>query len=179
MQDIVNFERRIAAALDRIGRGLETLAAPAPAEPAPAEPAPAEPAPPSALFDEAEVARLHDALEEERFLNAQLTERLRAVKDRDGSAGQQLQAKVDRMTRQLDVQGLELQRMRKTVVQLRETLRVLREAATEGLTDPSHINRALLAEAEGLRATRLTELAMLDEILDELDPLIPETRADA
>lgn len=172
MQDIVELERRIAAALDRIGRGIEGLAPVMPPPPPPV-------AAPSA--DPAEIARLQEALAEERMVNAQLNERLRVLKDRPAAsaASGALAGRVERMTRQLDVQGLELQRMRKTVTQLRETLRSLREAATEGLGDPAQINRALLAEAEALRATRLTELSMLDEILDELDPLIPESREDA
>lgn len=165
MQDIVELERRIAAALDRIGRGIEGLA----------------PAAPAAMVDEGEVARLREALEEERFANAQLNEKLKTLKERavPGQTQAVMAAKVERMTKQLDVQGLELQRMRKTVVQLRETLRALREAVSEGMPDAAMINRALLAETEALRATRLTELSMLDEILDELDPLIPEATADA
>ena len=168
MQDVVELERRIAAALDRVARGVEGLGLRDPAEGAAAE-----------------IARLTEALEEERMVNAQLAERLRALKDRDAAAPPTppSSAKLDRMTRQHDVQGLELQRMRKTVIQLRETLRALREAAVAGLADPAQINRALLAEAEALRATRQTELALLDEILEELDPLIPplvsESREDA
>lgn len=171
MQEIVELERRIAAALDRIGRGIEGLT-------------PVQvvaPPPPAAAPDPDEVAQLREALEEERFVNAQLNEKLRAARDKAAAGPVQaaLSAKVERMTRQLDVQGLELQRMRKTVVQLRETLRALREAVTDGMPDAAMINRALLAETEALRATRLTELSMLDEILDELEPLIPEASEDA
>ncbi len=170
MQELVELERRIAAALDRIGRGIEGLGSAAP--------------PPSAIdpaTDPVAVAQLREALEEERFVNAQLTEKLRAAKEKAviGQTQALLAAKVERMTKQLDVQGLELQRMRKTVVQLRETLRALREAVSGGLPDAAMINRALLAETEALRATRLTELSLLDEILDELDPLIPETGENA
>ncbi|QYZ70769.1 hypothetical protein [Neotabrizicola shimadae] len=170
MQELVELERRIAAALDRIGRGIEGLAPEVPAAPA------AQP-----VADPAEVTQLREALEEERFINAQLTEKLRAAREKavTGQTQALLAAKVERMTKQLDVQGLELQRMRKTVVQLRETLRALREAVTDGMPDAAMINRALLAETEALRATRLTELSLLDEILDELEPLIPETGEDA
>lgn len=172
MQELVELERRIAAALDRIGRGIEGLGAGAAAASAVAPAPAAEPG---------ELEILRQALEEERFVNAQLAEKLRAAKEKavTGQTQALLAAKVERMTKQLDVQGLELQRMRKTVVQLRETLRALREAVSSGLPDAALINRALLAETEALRATRLTELSLLDEILDELDPLIPETSEDA
>jgi hypothetical protein len=84
---------------------------------------------------------------------------------------------VEKMTQQLDIQGLELQRMRKSTVQLREHLRVLHEAAADNLAEPHLINKAMLAELESLRATRHTETAEMDEILAELKPLIEEARA--
>ncbi|MEZ5756239.1 MAG: hypothetical protein R3D90_16290 [Paracoccaceae bacterium] len=83
------------------------------------------------------------------------------------------------MTAQLDVQGLEMHRMRKTVVQLRENLRGLRRAQAANLADPEQINRAMMAELEAVRVTRLSEVAEMDEILSELTPLIKEERADA
>jgi flagellar biosynthesis/type III secretory pathway protein FliH len=177
MQDTVELERRITAALDRIGQGIEALGPAA----APAADAPAAPAGPD----------LAQALDDERMANAQLTERLKAAREREAQAVAEAHAagraeaeaeargRIDRMTRQLDVQALEMQRMRKTVVQLRETLRALHEAAAAGLSDPSLVNRALLAEADALRAARQGELALMDEILEELAPLIPETREDA
>jgi len=151
MQDIAELEGRITAALERIGKGLDALPA-----------------------GGAQLA-LQGALDEERTVNAQLTERLRAVKDRDGSAIAALEATVEKMTRQLDVQGLELQRMRKTTIQLREHLRGLREAQADGLADPQQVNKAMLVELEALRAARHTELAEMDEILAELAPLVMAT----
>ncbi|MDT8855854.1 hypothetical protein RNZ50_12665 [Paracoccaceae bacterium Fryx2] len=163
MSDISELERRITAALERIGKGLDRMAA----EPAAAAEATATVAGPAGV-DEG----LQAALDEERTANAQLSARLRAVKEREAQAVARLEAQVARMTRQLDVQGLDLQRMRKTTVQLREQLRVLREAQTGGQADPQMINKAMLAELEALRATRLSETAELDEILAELAPLI-------
>jgi hypothetical protein len=83
-------------------------------------------------------------------------------------------ARHDRLTRALDAQGLELQRMKKTVIQLRESLAALRETQTEAVADPHLVNRAMLTELEALRATRLTEMAQMEEILAELHPLIGE-----
>lgn len=163
MSDLAELERRITAALARIGAGLDRSGSER-----------------AAVVDMSdEVAALKDALAEEQTVNAQLTERLRAVKDRDAQSVHSLEAKVESMTRQLDVQGLELQRMRKTTIQLREQLRTMREGQEKSLADPHMINKAMLAELEALRAARSSETAEMDEILAELTPLILEVRADA
>lgn len=168
MSDLAELERRLFAALDRIGKGLEAI----PAKAAAAAPLPQA----SAILAEdkdADIARLKAALRDQTALTAQLQDRLRAARDRDGATNPQLEQKLERMTRQLDVQGIELQRMRKTALTLREQLRVLREAQM-GAVEPQMINKALLAEIEAMRATRLTEMAEMDDILAELTPLIEE-----
>ncbi|WP_050523843.1 hypothetical protein [Pseudorhodobacter wandonensis] len=126
---------------------------------------------------EAEVARLKTELATEKSTVAQLNEHVKAIKEAENMSQGQVDAKVEKMTQQLDVQGLELQRMRKSSVQLRENLRVLHEAATKNMVEPQLINRAMLAELENLRATRHTETAEMDEILAELKPLISEARS--
>ncbi|HSF63819.1 MAG TPA: hypothetical protein VLA78_05500 [Paracoccaceae bacterium] len=163
-QDIAEFERRISAALDRIGKGVDRIARP---------PAPSVDVTPL----EAEIRRLRAALEVEKAQVAQLTQALRAVPEVQTPA--QMEAKVEKMTRQLDVQGLEMQRMRKTNIQLREQIRALTEAARAGVAEPHLINKAMMAELEALRAQRQTETAEMDEILAELRPLIAEAEADA
>jgi hypothetical protein len=182
--NIAELERRITSALARIGAGLDKLGQGGAANPVPASPVPASPAPAvdtSAL--EGELARLKDALAAEKATVAQLTERLKSSSTRDtapvreAAPQSQLEARVEKMTQQLDIQGLELQRMRKSTVQLREHLRVLHEAAADNLAEPHLINKAMLAELESLRATRHTETAEMDEILAELKPLIEEARA--
>ena len=195
--NIAELERRITAALGRIGAGLDKWTSAAGAEAAVAEAAEVEEtvvveaAPSSALAVppavedrseeiaglEAEVARLKTALAAEKATVSQLDERLKASKDRDQPSQTQLEAKVEKMTQQLDVQGLELQRMRKSTVQLREHLRVLHEAAADNMAKPHLINKAMLAELENLRATRHTETAEMDEILAEVNALIEEGRA--
>ena len=77
MQEIAELEKRITAALERIGRGLEGMAV-----------APAEP--PSAMLPESDFARLNDALEEERMANAQLAELLRVHRDREAALAAEL-----------------------------------------------------------------------------------------
>jgi chromosome segregation ATPase len=164
MQDITELERRISAALERIGRGVDGIPT------AQGDP----PAPQPVAGDSDELASLRAQLEEERTASAQLQDRLKGLKDRELAQTAQLQEKIDRMTRQLDVQGLELQRMRRTTIGLREQLRQLREQQAAGVAEPHLINKAMLTELDALRATRLTEMAELDEIAAALDEHLTE-----
>ncbi len=173
MTEIAELERRITAALERIGRGLEAM----PVNPVVAEAPDAAIAPVLDVVPDtrdADIARLLAALDAERATVAQLQDRLRASRDKDGVVQSQQDSKVDRMTRQLDVQGLELQRMRKTAITLREQLRAMRQAQANGVTEAQLINKAMLAELEALRSTRLSEMAEMDDIIAELTPMITE-----
>lgn len=173
MTEIAELERRITAALERIGRGLEAMSAnPVVAEAPDAAIAPVLDVVPDTR--DADIARLQAALDAERATVAQLQDRLRASRDKDGVVQSQQDSKVDRMTRQLDVQGLELQRMRKTAITLREQLRAMRQAQANGVTEAQLINKAMLAELEALRSTRLSEMAEMDDIIAELTPMITE-----
>jgi hypothetical protein len=163
MQEISELEGRITAALERIGKGIDRMVS-AP-RPAAAAPPPAAPAP-------ASDTTLRAQLEEEKSLTAQLQERLRAAKERESKGD--MQAKIDRLTQQLDVQGLELQRMRRTNAALRDQLAALAAAQAEGVTEPQLINKAMAAELDALRALRLTEVAEMDEILAALEPHLTE-----
>jgi len=162
MQNLTELENRLAAALDRISAGLSSQ--------------PPGDAPKPALDL---TGYLQTALDDERMLTAQLNERLRTVKEKETQSQAQFAAKLHQMSALLDSQGIELKRMRGSTVQLREVLRILREASAQGLSDPHLVNRAMLAELEALRATRQTEVAEMDEILAELAPLIEEVREDA
>ena len=159
MRDITEFEKRITAAFERIGKGIDRLSN---------QPKVTATAVPSALSDSA----LRAQLEEEKSLTAQLQARLRSAKDREVKGD--LQEKVDRLTQQLDVQGLELQRMRRVNASLRDQLEVLRSAQSSGLVEPGQINKSILAELDALRAQRLTEMAEMDEILAALEPHLKE-----
>ena len=52
---------------------------------------------------------------------------------------------------------------------LREQLRQLREAQVAGLAEPHLLNKAMLTELDALRASRLSEMAELDELAAALD----------
>ena len=167
MQDITELEKRITAALERIGKGVDRLAA----QPRPAAAASASATSSAAATPVADAA-LRAQLEEEKSLTAQLQARLRATKEREAKGD--LQEKLDRLTQELDVKGLELQRMRRVNASLREQLEALRTAQAAGVTDASLINKAMLTELEALRATRLTEIAEMDDILAALEPHLTE-----
>ncbi len=160
MQDITELEKRITAALERIGKGVDRLAV---------QPRPAAAAPAAAPQTD---GNLRAQLEEEKSLTAQLQARLRAASAREAKGD--LQEKLDRLTQELDVKGLELQRMRRVNASLREQLEALRTAAAAGVTEPGLINKAMATELEAMRATRLTEIAEMDEILAALEPHLTE-----
>jgi hypothetical protein len=163
MQDITELEKRITAALERIGKGMDRLSTQSRAA-----------APSTAGAAPAQDAALRAQLEEEKSLTAQLQARLRAAKDREAKGD--LQEKVDRLTQDLDVQGLELQRMRRVNASLREQLESLRTAQSAGVTEAGLINKAMLTELDALRAMRLSEVAEMDEILAALEPHLTEAR---
>ena len=168
MDDIAELERRITAALMRIGQSVEAIAPSGFAAGPVMDPV-------ATLADgvaEAEIARLNEALDEEQMLVAQLNERLRTVRDKEAVERISLQAEVDRLMKLLDVQGLEMQRLKQTVGALREQTRTLTEAHVDGHGEPHLINKAMLTELEALRAMRSAETAELDEIIAALDPLV-------
>jgi len=162
MGQIQDLEQRIAAAFARISAGVDAMAS---------QPATMPQAPPD---DD-----LAMALDEERMANAQLNERLTMLHKRASQTEQDLVDQVETLTRHLDAQGLDLQRLSSTVGQLREDLRRLREAAVQGVVDPGLINKAMLAELEALRATRTAEANEMNDILTALTPILEAEEARA
>lgn len=150
MSDIEELNRRILSALDRVASGIDGFGA----------------------ANRGEVEALRKALDEEREVNAQLTERVRVLGERQEQVAAKMEAKAveteDRMNK-LDTQ---LQQLRKAQELLAEAGDALREANAEGVGDPDLINRSLEAELEALRAMRQAELAEADEIIAGLMPLL-------
>lgn len=165
MSDITELERRITAALDRIGRGLDGLAPPPPAGPGPEVLAKLESA-------QARIAGLEQELSDERLANAQLEERMKSVRetaDRHASAMDIQAYEQQKSTAKLDA---DVQRLRRASEDLRASNLSLRAAIEQGLSDPHLINKAMLAELETLRAARSVESAQADAILAALEPLV-------
>lgn len=157
MSELEEYQRRITAAMDRMAKGLDQLNA-----------APAEP-------DEDIV----QALEDERQANAQLTERVKSLKESHqndlAALREQMDFNDDRMT-QLD---MDVQRLRQANEQLSAACEQLRLANAEGLADPKLIDTAVIAELESLRATRAIEMAEIDAVLTALAPLVEEGEPEA
>lgn len=153
MSDVAALEQRISVAMDRIERGLGEIGASA------------------AASDD---AGLQSQLEEERFANAQLEERVKVLKERQDTKISELEARVSAQRDQMAALDAELQRLRASSADLRDVNAQLRTAATEGVADAELINRAMMAEVEALSAQRASESAEVDAILKELKPLIEE-----
>ncbi|MCV2870480.1 hypothetical protein OEW28_17850 [Defluviimonas sp. WL0002] len=151
MSDITELERRVTAALTRIDRALDGMSRPSADDPA-----------------------LREALETERAANAQLTERVRAIKEKQETIASSLERKVAQLTRQLDTSSRELARQRAVNADLVATNRRLNDAARDGLASVELVNAAMESELVALRAEREAEVAEIDEILAELKPLIGE-----
>ena len=163
MSDLAAYERRITAALDRIARRIEAGAPP---------PSAAPPPPKAAAEDAATITQLRASLEKERATNAQLSERLASARQRQDGQMAQLERRVARLTEQLDLQSLEMLRLKKANTRLMEANAALREAYVENFPDHQLINRSISADLEALQAERRAEMAEMEEILSELKPLV-------
>lgn len=152
MSDITELERRINSALDRIGAGLGHIG--------------------GSSGGPAELARLREALETEQSANAQLEERVRAIRDRQEETVGALEAEVGRLREAAARHEAEVQRLKRINSQLRQNNQALREANEQGVGDPHLINKAMLTELDALRASREADRAELDAVLGELKPLL-------
>ncbi len=166
MSQIDELQGRLAAAMERIGTGLETLANSAP------ESAEAGP-------------DVVTALEEEKLANAQLEERLKSIRGKHdkeiealtaelakSAVSQKLRSDLTTQSEAMARLDMDVQRLRQSNNQLRESNASLRGANEQGVGEPELINKAMLAELEGLRASRATDTAEASAILSKLEPLL-------
>lgn len=168
MSDLAELERRITAALDRIGQGVEALSAAPATAPAPA--------------DDGRMAELEKALDEERTVNAQLEERVKAIKERQENTVDTLAEEVERLREMLEEEEASVARLRKMNGELRTNNDALRDAISAGVAEPHLVNKSMMAELEALRAAQAADRAELDAVLGELGPLVDameKERADA
>ena len=159
MSDISELERRITAALDRAGQAMDRLAASSSSEPS------------ESGGDDANLAA---ELEAERMANAQLEERVRAIKEKQETNVTRLEAEVTRLRGSVESRDGELQRMKSVNAELRASNQALREANANGLADPHLVNKSMMSELESLRASRAADRAELDDILAALEPALKE-----
>lgn len=150
MSDIEELQRRITAAMDRVAVGLDGLR----------------------TDTGADTAELEQALEDEKTVNAQLSERIRALTHRQDADLAAAKAQADTVTGRLTEMDTELQRLRSANNALRQSNEDLRQANEAGVGDAHLINKAMMAELEGLRATRAADVSEMNTIIDTLTPLI-------
>lgn len=160
MTEIEEFERRINAALDRIAYQVETFGDSSPVS-TPAESDSSE-----------DVEKLKAELADERLANEQLEERVKAIRDRQESQVSELEAQVAGFKASIGDLDAELQRLRHANDQLTANNAELRKALEENVSEPHLINRAMLAELEGLRAARSADRAETQTLIDTLEPLL-------
>ena len=154
MSDIDDLQRRITAAIDRIAGSVGNAGA-----------------------AQAKIAaELATALEDEKLANAQLSERLQALKDRYDGEVSDAKAVANAEAR-ITALDLEVQRLRTASDQLRQSNAALRAANEEGVGEPHLINASMMAELEALRAGRAVDVAEVSSIISALMPLLeaPET----
>ncbi len=157
MSDIHQLEGRITAALDRIREATAR-----------------QQAAPASVVAPVDTADLSAQLDDERTANAQLEERVKALKDRQDSTIADLEVKAAGHAQQLAELEAEIQRLRGSNADLRDVTAQLRSAAADGATAPELINRATIAEVEALKAQRASEVVEIDAVLSTLKPLIAE-----
>ena len=157
MSDIDELQGRITAAMDRLAQGVERIST-----------APAGPDPETL-----------QALEEERTANAQLQERVRALKTKSEAESAALRAQLEEAQARMAQLDQDLQRVRRANGQLTDACNALIAANQEGVGEPHLINKAMLAELEGLRAARAADVAEAEAILGALGPLVEKAKEEA
>jgi len=152
MSEIDALQQRLTAAMDRIATGMNRLH--------------------SASGGDADTLRA--ALDDEKTANAQLQERVRKMSENQDSAVSQAKAASEGAQARVAAMDIELQRLRKANDQLRQSNAALRGANEEGVGEPHLINKAMLAELEGLRAVRAADVAEASGIIGALAPLLDQ-----
>ncbi len=168
MSDIDAMQSRIMAALERIGQGLDGLGPVS-----------------DDGKDDGEAETLRQQIEDEKLANAQLEERVKQLNARTREAEEGLASATkadatkaeDEAARAKTLKRLdsELQALRHANQQLRDNNAALREANSEGVAEPHLINKAMMAELDGLRASRAADRAEMDVILNELGQIAGES----
>ncbi len=150
MSEIDELQRRITAAMDRVASGVEALSG----------------------GNAGDTEALKQALDEEKTVNAQLTERVRVLGERQAKALEAMETRATASEARMTQLDTDLQRLRRANAQLSEACAALRDANAEGVGDAHLINKAMMAELEALRAARTAEVAQADTLLAALTPLL-------
>ncbi len=147
---IEELSSRILAAMDRVAQRVDALGG----------------------SDPSAVDALKQALEAEQQVNAELTDRVRALEERQEQAISALEAKASEATERVAALDTELQQLRRANGSLTDACVALREANAAGVGEPHLINKSMMAELEAIRAMRSAEMAEAQEIISALTPLL-------
>ena len=157
MSDMSELEARLADALNRIDAAAARLPDPTAAQ---------------ALAEVA--ASLESQLDEERTTNAQLLERVKALKDRQETQVSQLEKSLAAAKTAEATRNVIHQKLKNSVEELRDQIARLTEANRAMVGDPHLVNTAMMAELEAMRATRRADVAEVEDILAQLQPHLEE-----
>jgi DNA repair exonuclease SbcCD ATPase subunit len=136
------------------------------------------------MADESELDALRAELAEakQKLEGSQELDALRAELEGGSDEAAQvetLKADLDTMRSEFAVQANameqldgDLQRLRVANEELRSSAEALREANAQNVGEPHLINKAMLAELEGLRALHATEVSTAGAVLSRLEPLL-------
>lgn len=159
MSDINALDGRIRAALERVRQEVDRLTA-----------APAAPA--AAIAGDS--GALQTQLAEERTVNAQLEERVKALKERQDSKLSRLETTIEAQKGHMAEYDREMQRLQQANAELRAVASEMREALMSELAEAELINRAAIAELEAVRAAQAADRAEIEVVMSQLDPLVRE-----
>lgn len=124
---------------------------------------------------EAELAQLREALDAERMANAQLSERVRAIREKQENTLSALEKRLAATTRALEALKAEASRLKRANADLAAANQSLVAAGPEGAG--ALVNRAMQAELESLRAARGAEAAELADLISALEPVLDDAEA--
>ena len=155
MSDIEELSSRIMAAMERVANGVDALNG----------------------GNGDEIDRLKQELDEEKQVNAQLSERVRVLGERQEEAIEALETKANNAKERVKALDVEMQKLRRANKRLTKMCNALREANADGVGEPHLINKSMMIELESIRAMRSAEMAEADEIIQSLTPLLQNAGA--
>lgn len=144
MQEITDLERRITAALERIGRGIDGIVSGAAAIPVRRVAEEIEGGMPFSPDD------VRAALDEERMANAQLNERVRVLRDKEAAERQRNAETLSALQNELQGERKDLGILREQIDSLEQelaSLRAERRAEADQITDIVAALNPLIEEA--------------------------------
>jgi transcriptional regulator with XRE-family HTH domain len=129
-----------------------------------------------AQSNEQTMALLRTELESERAANSQLSERVRAIREKQETTLAALERKLGQVSRTAEASSGEITRLKRANAELIEINSALLAAA--GAVDPGLVNRSMQAELEALRAARSSDALELAELMAVLEPLAALAQSD-